>query len=195
MELIIDSIMDKQLDNVSYRTFVDFPEQKFIYYRRIGASIKPKPGKLDDIINWNYGKVKELQMMFTKNVTMGMIPQICAFAHDGEPESFWGMKWHETFGYWNHVKNEIERVFERERVLAYEPDADQIEAGIERINKFGVFATIDVLANGNILLYHEIEAMPYHLVFAKLHLESERAKYMENKSKIIARNAKLNRRH
>jgi hypothetical protein len=188
-----------ELDDVSYYEFVQFEDDKLTYYKRIGMAMKPDSDGLEDIMNWPYGKVKELQMMFQGEITMGDIPQLLAFgfstrvdgkAKDRTPEEFIKTKWHKVFQYYNHLTSELKRVIEREEILAYEPEADQVEAGIERINQFGVLATIDTLAQGNVLLYDEIEAKPYYLIFAKLHLESEKARYIEALSKIKERKSR-----
>lgn len=185
-----------ELDDVSFFEFVQFEEDKFIYYKRLGMAMKPDSDGLEDIMQWPYGKVKELQIMFNEEITMRDIPQILAFGFstkkdgkviDRRPEQYIKEKWHKVFQYYNHLVAEMKRILEREEILAYEPEADQVEAGIERINQFGVLATIDTLASGNVLLYDEIEAKPYYLIFAKLHLESEKARYIEALSKIKQR--------
>ena len=185
-----------ELDDVSFYEFVQFEEDKFTYYKRIGMAMKPDSDGLEDIMQWPYGKVKELQIMFQEEITMGDIPRLIAFGFstkqdgkpkDRSPEEFIKEKWHKVFQYYNHLVAELKRILEREEILAYEPEADQVEAGIERINNFGVLATIDTLAQGNVLLYDEIEAKPYYLIFAKLHLESEKARYIEALTKIKQR--------
>jgi hypothetical protein len=147
--------------------------------------MKPDPAGLDDIYQWTFGKVKELQMMFTEVVTIKRIPEILAFAHSTEkkphpPEFFWRVKWYKVFRLWNHIHKEMDKINEREKVLEYEPDADQEGAGIDRFVKFGTLATIDLLADGNVLIYDEIEAKPYSLIFAKLYLEHEKGQYLKN---------------
>ena len=188
-----------ELDDVSFYKFLQFDEEKFDYYNRIGMAMKPASDDLQDVMNWPYGKVKELQIMFNEEPTMGQIPQLLAFGFstkkegkvvDRTPDEFMQEKWHKVFQYYNHLVVEMKRVLEREEILAYEPEADQVEAGIDRINSFGVMATIDTLAQGNVLLYDQIEEKPYYLIFAKLHLESEKARYIEAYQKIKLRKSK-----
>ena len=172
------------LDNVSYATFMYFDEEKFRYYKNIGQAMVPNPTGLKAIVEWPYGKVKELQMMFTETVTIERIPNILAFAYttteDRTPKEFLAMKWHEVFRLYNHIYSEVGYIVDREKVLAYEPSADEEEAGIDRFARFGTMGTIDTLAAGNVLLYDEIEAKPYRLIFAKLYLESEKTRYQKN---------------
>ena len=174
-----------ELDDVRFIEFANFDEDKFSYYQRIGKAMKPDPAGLDDIYQWTFGKVKELQMMFTEVVTIKRIPEILAFAHTTEkrkrsPELFWRMKWYKVFQLWNHVYQQMDQINEREKVLEYEPDADQESAGIDRFIKFGTLATIDLLADGNVLIYKQIEEQPYSLIFAKLYLEHEKGVYLKN---------------
>lgn len=176
-----------ELDNVSFKELLGFDITKFDYYVRVGLLMKGSAGTLSKIDQWPYGKVKELQIMFTSNVTYNMVPQILSFCHDKDQEDYLKMKWHEVFRRYNHIVNEVNYIVEREKILIYEPDADQVEAGIGRIGTFGVMATVDTLASGNVLLYDDIEKKPYYLIFAKLHLESEKARYIENLRRIKSR--------
>lgn len=174
-----------ELDDVSFVEFANFEDDKFSYYKRIGKAMKPDPAGLDDIYQWTFGKVKELQMMFTEVVTITRIPEILAFAHTTEKrtrstELFWRMKWHKVFRLWNHIYQQIEQINEREKVLEYEPDADQESAGIDRFIKFGTLATVDMLCDGNVLMYDKMQKQPYSLIFAKLYLEREKSDYLKN---------------
>ena len=181
-----------ELDNVSFIEFANFDDEKFSYYQRLGKAMKPDPSGLDDIFQWTYGKVKELQMMFTPTVTIIRTPEILAFAYSTDkkkrkPELFWRLKWHKVFRLWNHIHKQVLQINKREEVLQYEPDADQESAGIDRFVKFGTLATIDLLADGNVLLYDQIEAQPYKLIFAKLYLEHEKGIYLKNLQAIKSR--------
>lgn len=51
--------------------------------------------------------------------------------------------------------------------LSSSPDPDLINAGIERLNELGETNLIDALANGDILKWEKIKALPYHKVFDK----------------------------
>ena len=174
-----------ELDDVSFVEFAHFDDDKFSYYQRIGKAMKPDAAGLDDIYQWTFGKVKELQMMFTEVVTIKRIPEILAFAHTTDrrtrkPELFWKHKWYKVFALWNHIHKQMEQINEREKVLEYEPDADQESAGIDRFIKFGAMATIDMLCDGNVLIYDKMQKMPYSLIFTKLLLEKEKAQYLKN---------------
>ena len=191
-----------ELDDVSYIDFLGFEDDKFSYYKRLGVIMKPDPWDLEEIFNWPYGKVKEMQMMFTTDVNFQDIPQILSFAFSHKqadkviqrsPEQFAKMKWHQVFRYWNHVMSENRAIIEREKLLEFEPDADQVAAGIENLAKFGAMATIDTLAGGNVLMWDEIETKPYHLIFAKLYLETEKAKYLEALREIKIRKSQQKR--
>lgn len=175
------------LDNVSYLEFMSFEEEKFIYYMRVGLLMKPKAGDLEDIMNWNYGKVKELQMNFVSEVKYNELPGLIAFCYEVEADVVWQYKWHEVFAMYNHIYNEMTRIVEREKVLSYEPDADEEEAGVGRLAQFGALMGIDTLAGGNVMMWEGIEAKPYYLIFAKLHMESVKAKYIKNLQKIKSR--------
>ena len=176
-----------ELDNVSFEDFLNFDEEKFRYYKKMGEIMKPNSGGLKDIYEWTFVKVKELQMMLSNGLIFKQIPQILSFVHGSEQEDFWQMKWHEVFRLNNHVIEQVEKVVEGEKVLMYEPDADQLEAGIERFAQFGFYGTINTLADGNVLLWPAIETTPYKIIFLKLRLEREISEYTKNKAAIEKR--------
>jgi hypothetical protein len=176
----------KQVDqktvlNVSYREILDLPVNDFVYYKQLGKSLKPDNGGLPDVELWNFGKVKELQYIMRESVVYEQVPNILAFVYENtKPGYHFSQKWYKTIAKYNHVLKEMEKIVEKEKALEYEPDADQISAGIENFAQFGPFATIDSLADGNVLLYDEIEAKPYNLIFTKLLHERVKSEYINN---------------
>jgi hypothetical protein len=74
-----------------------------------------------------------------------------------------------------------------EEKLKNEPDADSLQAGIEQLSRFGVFAAVDSLASGDPTKYETIYELPYTTVFTKLWLETERSKF-EKRLRIMLTN-------
>jgi hypothetical protein len=66
---------------------------------------------------------------------------------------------------------------DEEQSLKNDPEPESIAAGIDQLNKFGIFAAVDSLAQGNPLKYEQIYELPYSTVFTKLWLDTERAKF------------------
>jgi hypothetical protein len=90
----------------------------------------------------------------------------------------------EFYTAFNFVHNSYNKLIEREnKVLHYDPEPEELEAGIESLSKFGRMATVDTLAGGDLLKHNQIIEMPYSRVFTKMYLESEKAKYQR---KLIA---------
>jgi len=88
----------------------------------------------------------------------------------------------------NFIHDGLNILLERERkVLNYDPEPDEMEAGIDRMNKFGRLSTVDSLAGGNILLHEEVTNLPYSRIFTKLYLESEKSKLTRELNKIRMR--------
>lgn len=52
-------------------------------------------------------------------------------------------------------------------------------AGCEKLDKYGDFATIDALANGDITRYKEVEKMTISTVLVKLKYDSDKAEYQD----------------
>lgn len=166
--------------NVSYREFLQLEEEEYLYHKRAGLNMKGNPSGLPSVLDWGYGKVKELHIMYEEAMTMERIPVLLAFVYDEHVEAYWQMKWYEVFKMFNHITKEMKLISEKEKVLSYEPDGDQLAAGVERLGKFGIFATVDTLADGDPTRYPEIENIPYKIIFSKLYYDREKAEYIKN---------------
>nr|DAW53080.1 MAG TPA: hypothetical protein [Caudoviricetes sp.] len=72
-----------------------------------------------------------------------------------------------------HLTNEVQRVLEQEqRALQGEPshyETQLQQAGVEQLQPFKDLAIIDTLAQGDILRYEQVEALPYEVVFYTLY--------------------------
>lgn len=77
-----------------------------------------------------------------------------------------------------HLTNEVQRVLEQEqRALQGEPspyEAQLQQAGVEQLQPFKDLAIIDTLAQGDILRYEQVEALPYEVVFYILYYRTVR---------------------
>lgn len=71
-----------------------------------------------------------------------------------------------------------------ENELSLPPDADLVNAGVNELNKLGVFNIIDSLAGGDILKHDEVRALPYYKVFDKLLKGAIESKIQKNYAKI-----------
>ena len=92
--------------------------------------------------------------------------------------------YYDTFALFNHVENEVKKIIEKEKALTYEPTGKQLAAGIENLNKFGIFGTIDSLADGDVLKHNDVINLPYHYIFTKLLYEKTKAEYTEAAMKL-----------
>ncbi|CAA7195436.1 hypothetical protein [Chryseobacterium potabilaquae] len=78
----------------------------------------------------------------------------------------------EVFGFLIWILSQYEFIKRIEsRHLHSDPDPEMLAAGISRLNEFGEMSVIDNLANGKILEYDRIEALPYFKVYQKLKLD------------------------
>lgn len=65
---------------------------------------------------------------------------------------------------------------ERETLIS-KPEAEELQAGVDRFARFGVLNRIDSLAGGDITKYDEVMMQPYSVVFAKLQMNLEQSQY------------------
>ena len=88
------------------------------------------------------------------------------------------------------VKDELAEINEREiKVLSSEPDIEMIQAGIHRLNQFGVVGTLESLST-NVLDWQKLKKLPYYDIFIKLFLNKTTNDIQKNYHKIITEKKK-----
>ncbi len=74
--------------------------------------------------------------------------------------------------------------------LSVEPTAEQKNAGIEMLNRFGYYNNLDFLAGGDILKYDELLKKPYSIIFRKLVLDKTKNEIENNHIRNVSRKTK-----
>lgn len=83
------------------------------------------------------------------------------------------------------IIDELKSIRELEsNYLSSDPDIKMIQAGIHKLNQFGINNTLDNLAKGDILKYNEIRNLPYNVVFDKQYMEVTKSEIEKKLSKI-----------
>ena len=172
-----------QAYKITYKEFMLLPDDEFIEQKVIGKNMRPVSNGIPDIIEWSYDKVKTLQSMFD-GLRYGDIPEVLAYVHDTKVEDHFKAFFYDTFALYNHIEKEVTKIIDKEKALIYEPTGKQLAAGIENLNKFGLFGTIDSLADGDVLKHKAVINLPYHYIFTKLLYEKTKAEYTEAAMKL-----------
>jgi hypothetical protein len=70
------------------------------------------------------------------------------------------------------IKDELETIKELEKTyLSSDPSAKMVQAGINKLDQFGIMNTVDNLAGGDILKYELIKKQKYNVIFDKQYRE------------------------
>lgn len=86
----------------------------------------------------------------------------------------------------DYLFKQLKVVLEMEKKeLSVPPTSEQIRAGINMFDVFGVNNTIDALAGGDILKYEKVLKLNYNTVFLKLKRTKLEGKYRKNYEKIM----------
>ncbi|SHJ20622.1 hypothetical protein SAMN05443429_11237 [Cruoricaptor ignavus] len=89
------------------------------------------------------------------------------------------------------LNDEVEKIAElEERFLSSDPEPAMLAAGVQRLNEFGAYATVDSLAGGDILKHEAIMQLPYYAVYQKLKLDKVNREIEKDYHNIIAGKAK-----
>lgn len=83
------------------------------------------------------------------------------------------------------IIDELKSIRELEiNFLRSEPDVKLIQAGINKLDQFGLLNTLDNLAKGDITKYDLIRSTPYNVIFDKQYMEVTKSEIEKKLSKI-----------
>lgn len=84
------------------------------------------------------------------------------------------------------IKSQLEFIFAIElNYLSTDPDPKMVAAGLHKLNELGELPVLDQLAQGDILKYDLIEALPYFKVYEKLKLDKITGEISKSYEEII----------
>lgn len=91
----------------------------------------------------------------------------------------------EAISFYLWIVDELKSIRELEsEYLRSDPDIKLMQAGINKLDKFGLLNTLDNLAKGDITKYDMIRSTPYNVIFDKQFLEITKADIEKKLSKI-----------
>jgi len=172
--------MIEQFRKCTFAEFLILPEYEKSEYERIGMLMKPDSWGVSDVMEWPYITVKEIQSALGQAITYQGIIDIITELTGQKKDKILSRVWIDVFKFIKFVNNSIERINEVEKNLAYEPDANEMKAGIEMFNQFGHMIVIDRLAGGDILKWEQVAQKPFAEVFTKLKINMVDNQFMKN---------------
>lgn len=76
------------------------------------------------------------------------------------------------------------------RLNDYKPSSEQVAAGIDKLNKYGFFATLHSIANGNPLHYDDMLNQPADTIYQTLLMDFEVSEYQKRLSEKLTQKTK-----
>ena len=121
--------------------------------------------KFGDITKKLFGEVKDWQQLFSEQDCF--VKFLTKF-----DDKLLSLNVFDFFAFYRYVEKEVIRVSEIESILlGHDPSADEVAAGIDRFNKFGVSLQIDNLAKGNVWKWDKIRSLDYEYCLLKLAMD------------------------
>jgi len=132
-----------------------------------------------DITKKTFGEVKDWQQLFSDKECF--VKFLTMF-----DEKLLTLDVFSFFAFYRYVESEVVRVSEVESILlSHEPTADEVAAGIDRFNKFGVALQIDNLAKGDVTKWEAIKQMPYEHCLLKLAIDKNSNDFQRDYQNLI----------
>lgn len=69
--------------------------------------------------------------------------------------------------------------------LKLEPTAEQLKAGIKKLDKYGMMNMIDALAGGDMLKYEAVLMMEYSVAFTKLRMNKDAELFRRRYAEVV----------
>lgn len=63
--------------------------------------------------------------------------------------------------------------------------SEETEAGIDRLQKFGIYLALDALSNGDMLRHEQILKLPYKEIMLALWVSKEQSEYGERLRRVL----------
>lgn len=168
------------LESTSIEDFKSFIVDKKEYYK---TSTSFLGFELVDLKKESYGYVNEVK----EKLSEGNILEFISFVSGHSYTKVLGSDSKEFIEFFLHILNEVDNIVLIEDGLNdlrgdYEDKEEAYleQAGVSRLNKFGVFGVLDELSGGDITKHKEISEMPYEYVFTKLLRDKEKSIVQSN---------------
>lgn len=167
-----------ELYDYTFTEFIALETEQRELYKAFGLKAGAKNLTKIDPQEWEWGRVKQIQDLVNKEyLWLTDIVEVVMVALDLKREEVEQMKWFDIARFYTFILKAITEINTKEQSLSYEPDAKEMNAGIEEFARFSWFATLDRLAGGDILKYDEVGKQPWSIVFTKLLLNKTDAEF------------------
>ena len=166
------------LNKYSFDEFMCLPQEEKELYKAFGLKVRPDDWGKGDILEWEWAVIKQLQDILNQpSLSYNDMTEVILIASGLPVKEICVKPWYEVFRLYNFIITGVKQINEIEKQLEYEPDAREVNAGIEEYNQYSWFVTLDRLAGGDMLKYDAIGKLKYCDVFAKLKLNKTDAQY------------------
>ena len=167
-----------ELYDYTFTEFIALETEQRELYKAFGLKAGAKNLTKIDPQEWEWGRIKQIQDLVNKEyLWLTDIVEVVMVALDLKREEVEQMKWFDIARFYTFILKAITEINTKEQSLSYEPDAKEMNAGIEEFARFSWFATLDRLAGGDILKYDEVGKQPWSIVFTKLLLNKTDAEF------------------
>lgn len=141
----------------------------------------------DDIFDLEWERIIELRELIYSKDVFGILKIIYGISE----KHFLNLDIYNCFAAHKFVLDEFTELARIEsEELSVEPTAEQKNAGIEMLNRFGHYNNLDYLARGDILKYDELLKKPYSIIFRKLVLDKTKNEIENNHIRNVSRKTK-----
>lgn len=161
-----------ELYDYTYREFLTLDKDERDLYRAYGLKAKAKNLHESEMLEWQWGRVKQIQDVINKEtLSWDDLAEIAAIALNKKEDEIMDLKWFDVARFYTFILQSVTAINDKEKLLAYEPDSKELAAGIEQFQQFSWFGTLYRLAGGDPLKFEEVGRQPWSVIFSTLMLQ------------------------
>jgi hypothetical protein len=139
--------------------------------------------KIGDIMEQPFGWVKDFQYEIEQGLSFAKL--IDLVSETGKIKDIGKEPLDKFMRFANYLITSIQQIVEVENEsLAYEPDPDEVEAGMDKFNGLGVYLQIRSLTGGDVTKFDQVRQLPYSLCFTEMYTAKQMSDYQKDLTRI-----------
>jgi hypothetical protein len=175
-----------EIENIKMLDFIQLEDKSAYnfaadYSNRLNAPLDLF--EFGELTKMSFGDVKDMQYTFSNGINWIELINFVNNYKGIDKKELVQIRFFDWCKFRAFIKQGLEYIETLEENLMYETSGDDEAAGIDSLNKYGVFAQVDSLAGGNPLNYEAVKKLEYSVCFTKLLYDKEKQDYINERNK------------
>lgn len=166
-----------EIDNISLKEYFELEDKS--EHDFIIKYILPKDVfEVGDLTEYPFGLIKDMQYDYSVGITWDQLIDYIVKLTKRRSHMIGKEKLVELAKFKSYLLSELDRInLIESELLGYTPNSEEIQAGIDRFEKFGSYGQLRKLAGDDITKLEEVKSLKYSHCLLELHYQKEEFEY------------------